>query len=120
MNPEPLTKIFVDLIKDSDTTSWLKICSMWEDISKEQRITVLRRYKDIVDWAAVSRIMHTFDEDIIREFKDYIVWPAIDNTMRFSLDFIREFRDRLDLEHRRIKLDYMHEFQGTRYFIYEL
>ena len=103
---------FETLMKQKvNTAAWVQIAQSWDKLTAEQKIEVLRKYVDIVDWYAVSRVIHIdINERFVREFKDYIVWKAIDTTISFSDDFIREFREELDIEHRIIRWKLKKEF----------
>ena len=51
-----------------------------------------------------------YDESFLREHADVINWQTVDNTDSFSVDFIREFAEELDLKHRMIRNEIKNEF----------
>ena len=106
------TKMDFDTLMKQEvcTNTWLQFIQIWERLTAEQQIEVLRKYIDIVDWYAISRVIHAVNERFVREFYDFIVWKAIDTTVTFSDDFIREFRDELDMKHRIVKWKLKREF----------
>ena len=71
----------------------------------------IKKYKDNFGWRWRDiSAYQTFSESFLREMKDYIIWESIDNTDSFSVDFIREFKRELDLNHRRLRNEIKGEF----------
>ncbi len=52
-----------------------------------------------------------YDETFLREHADVINWQTVDNTDLFSIDFIREFAEELDLKHRIVRNGLVKEFE---------
>ena len=52
-----------------------------------------------------------YDETFLREHADVINWQTVDNTDSFSVEFIREFAEKLDLGHRMLRYEIKNEFK---------
>jgi hypothetical protein len=52
-----------------------------------------------------------YDESFLREHADVINWQTVVDTDSLSVDFLREFADRLDLGHRRLRNEIKNEFK---------
>lgn len=88
---------------------WQKILMYWSTWNKEDKLFTLRNYLDYIDWEIMSRLI--IEEDIIREFKDFIIWDVIGTTDYFSKEFIREFANKLNLQHRKTRWEIEKEFK---------
>lgn len=67
---------------------------------------------DKLDWQQLTYNQY-WTEDRVRLFQEYIVWPSLDIPYA-SIDFVREFADKLSLKHRRLQRKMLEEFNKER------
>lgn len=73
----------------------------WDYISINEYLSVdfIREFKDELDWNSLwdnLKINVKYSRDFIKEFIDYVNWIDISiNIDKFSIDFIREFQNRI-------------------------
>lgn len=86
--------------------------------SKSMNEHIARKYKDLIDWDAISykkylsddfieefahrinwRVLWKYrkvDEDFLRRFKSYIIWTIVCYQQKLSIEFVEENEDRVD------------------------
>lgn len=86
---EKLTEEFMD--KYADMLDWY-LLSRYQDMSEE----FIENHRDKIKWNSIlSRNM--ISENFVRKYADELNWTAlIGSSMNLSIDFIREFVDRID------------------------
>lgn len=64
----------------------------WNYVTANQKLSdeFFRRHADKINWRFISNKYDPLDESFLREFADYVRWDLQD-IMKFSLDFRREF-----------------------------
>lgn len=106
---------------DEDFLDEFKDKIIWKNItrySKSMNEHFARKFKDLIDWNAISykkflsdkfiedyahrinwRVLWKYrkvEEDFLRKFKSYIVWEIVCLQQRFSLEFVQENEDKVD------------------------
>ena len=75
-------------------------------------VPAIYEHLDKLDWIQLTYNQY-WTEDRVRLFQEYIVWPSLDIPYA-SIDFVREFADKLSLKHRRLQKKALKEFNKEK------
>ncbi len=87
-----------DLVdKYGDKLNWNSSCIL--KVPQPFQLSLLRKYKDVLDWGMVSRRINiTFNDELIEEFNDHWNWELLSSNINLppTVDFIKKHIDKLD------------------------
>lgn len=72
----------------------------WRNFSQDYRDyynpKFFREFASYLDWEEIYYSGCFMTEKFMREFRDYVPWSIIAEEKKFSIDFVREFKDKID------------------------